>query len=191
MGPIYDPDVDYMDQIISFSIPASDPENAVSVVKCVTNLLFPYVVKGFGGYETGIAVANTSFDMGAIAIDQGANLQSGTVTFFMYPKLADGAAHAEAPLSFTTGEVKAGDTYAQIVSAMLPAAATDFQGYVIAVCNFQFGHGYAYVAYNMGQANGVVQGYVANVLPDFSSFGWDSRQDQIDKADIHAESLGQ
>lgn len=194
MGPVYDPDVIYMDQIISFSIPAKEPQNAVSTVKCVTNLLYPYVVKGFGGYDTGIAVANTSFDKSAVAVDQGANPQHGTVTFFMYPKFAAGVTVAAAPMSFTTAEVMAGDSYANVLSALLPAAATEFQGYVIAVCNFQFGHGYAYIAFNMGQASGIAQGYVANVLPDFTSFDWKSRQAQIDDVTtnlIHAESLGQ
>jgi hypothetical protein len=187
MGPVYDPDVDYIDQIISFSI---EPQtgNLVQTVKCVTNLLFPYVVEGFGGYDTGLAVANTSFDTGAIATGEGANPQNGTITFFMYSKLQEGQTKSGPPLTFATPEVKAGDTYAQVLSALMPAAASDFQGYVIAVCNFQFAHGYAYVAYNMGQANGVVQGYVANVMPDFNSTEG-SRQELTDDSWRHAESL--
>ncbi len=188
MGPEYDPDTDYFDEIVSYTIPASDAKNLMALSGCVTNLMFPYVVKGFGGYDTGIAVANTSYDASAIPDGQGADPKGGTVSFFFYPKFAAGQTVAATPASFTTGTVAAGDSYANVVSALLPAGAGDFQGYVLAVCNFKFAHGYAYVAFNMGQASGIAQGYIANVMNDFSG-AFNSRQSYVNNAG--SESLGQ
>ena len=47
---------------------------------------------------------------------------------------------------------------------MLPIGVTSFSGYVIAKADFQFCHGYAFIAdasfYN------IAQGYIAQVIPD-------------------------
>ncbi len=44
--------------------PGTVPTNLYLIVKCACNLLFPYVVST-AGYDTGIAIANTSTDPGA------------------------------------------------------------------------------------------------------------------------------
>jgi len=41
-----------------------------------------------------------------------------------------------------------------------------FSGYMIAQCNYLYGHGFAYIAYQLGTGNGATMGYVANVLPN-------------------------
>jgi hypothetical protein len=42
--------------------------------------------------------------------------------------------------------------------------APNFLGYVIAVCNFQYGHGFAFVS-DVGARN-LAMGYLALVIPD-------------------------
>ena len=44
-------------------VPGLVPVNLFSISKCACDLLFPYVVSA-AGYDTGIAIANTSFDPG-------------------------------------------------------------------------------------------------------------------------------
>ena len=40
-----------------------------------------------------------------------------------------------------------------------------FQGYVIAICDFQFAHGYAYIADGFGVDARAAQGYLALIIP--------------------------
>lgn len=181
MGPVA------ADKVIPYyAIQPTDAQTIFTSSKCVTNLLFPYVAKGYNGFDSGIAIANTSYDVDAITNKNNAKVQSGTITFFFYPTLASsGTSKVTNPLTFTSSNVVAGDSYANTVSAMLPNV-TNFQGYVIAVANFQFAHGYAYISYNMGQTAGIAQGYLAVVLPDYNLLG-DARQ--IDSK-VAVETLG-
>ena len=48
-------------------------------------------------------------------------------------------------------------------------ASPNFQGYVIAVCNFQYAHGFAFVS-DLGARN-LAMGYLALVIPDPTSSG--------------------
>jgi hypothetical protein len=47
-------------------------------------------------------------------------------------------------------------------NGLVPAG---FSGYMIAQCNYLYGHGFAYIAYQLGTGNGATMGYVAQVLP--------------------------
>jgi hypothetical protein len=51
---------------------------------CVCYLLFPFATRIPGAYDTGIAIANTSDDSGAIAAALGAPKQAGTITLWLY-----------------------------------------------------------------------------------------------------------
>lgn len=134
-----------------FSMNAT-PQNVFNVVACVTNLLFPFVTN-MAGFETGIAISNTSLDT------FGTPSQTGpcTITFF--------SGGAFLPAQTTSVDVKAGDTMAFLVgsgnSAVGLTGAPGFQGYMIATCNFQFAHGFAYL---VAPAGAGAMGYLPLVI---------------------------
>lgn len=137
-----------------------DPADTVSftIAPCRTNLLFPYVTNQ-GGFDTGIAIANTSADkFGTVP-------QSGTCSIEYYGKTG---ASGAAPGAVTTESIPAG----AVATASLQAgggygipAAKDFEGYIIARCNFQYAHGYAAI-YSLSTGGGIqaIGNYIALVL---------------------------
>ncbi len=42
--------------------------------------------------------------------------------------------------------------------------AFEFQGYIIVVCDFQYGHGYAFITDGFGSVPTLAQGYLALLL---------------------------
>lgn len=115
------------------------------VIQCRTNLLFPFVTNQLG-FDTGLAIANTTQD------PFGTTAQAGTCALNFYG--------ANAPSAVTTSSIAGGTVYATLASTTAP----NFQGYVIAVCNFQMGHGFAFVS-DLGARN-LAMGYLALVMPD-------------------------
>jgi hypothetical protein len=132
----------------------------ITVTKCVTNILFPYVANVVG-YDTGIAIANTSYD--AQAITPTTTAQQGPLTLYLYKSFAE-PGPAPAPATLTIANVSAGNVWAGTMSTN-PAFAGSV-GYIIAVAQFQYAHGFAFISY--GNANGLVlaQGYIGNIIPD-------------------------
>jgi len=137
-----------------FAASTSSPTNILSFNVCQTALLFPYVVYA-AGYDTGLVIANTSSDpFSTIA-------QSGTCSMSWYqgttnpPTNTLGAGNGYG----TTTAIPAGTVAYMTASANLPAG---FIGYGIAVCNFQYAHGFAIVQDLGGQRFGA--GYLALVL---------------------------
>jgi hypothetical protein len=125
---------------------SSTANNLFSVIACATHLLYPFVTNQ-AGYETGIAIANTSQD------PYGTSTQTGTcvVTPFGAPTSS----------AFTTpAAVDPGTVYVNLVSVMFPG----FQGYLIADCAFQYAHGFAFVT-KVGAVD-LAEGYLALVIPD-------------------------
>jgi hypothetical protein len=120
---------------------------------CATNLLFPFVSNVLG-FDTGIAIANTSADPFGAGI--GATAQPGTCTLNFY------GTGAPTPANVTTANVPAGSTYTAVLSGL----ATGFQGYIIAQCQFQYAHGFAFITDGVGPNGGLSQGYLALVIPD-------------------------
>jgi len=115
---------------------------------CQTTLLYPFIT-GAAGFDSGIAVANTSMDPFKTVNQTGScHLYGYGVTVgatgntVATPELK-GCDELANPLEGTNcfGIVPAG----QVKSVMASAVLTNFQGYVIAVCNFQYAHGYAAV----------------------------------------------
>jgi hypothetical protein len=45
------------------------------------------------------------------------------------------------------------------------AGAPEFQGYIIAVCEFQYAHGFAFITDGFGGIPALAQGYLALVIP--------------------------
>jgi len=155
-------------------IPGQTPLNIIEVVKCACDLLFPYVVT-HDGFDTGIAVANTSLDPGA-NFGFGATPQQGTITFFYF---GTGAGGQVAPPSQTSGVVPAGQVLTYVLSSGAGNIGTtgpngldgragtgQFQGYVIAQAGFQYCHGFAFISPLGGGplSPGISEGYLALVL---------------------------
>jgi len=117
---------------------------------CTTDLLYPYVINT-NGFDTGLAIANTTTDPFQTAAQQ------GTCTLNFY-----GSA-APTPNTFVTPSIASGTVYANLASTVSPG----FSGYIIAVCNFQFAHGFAFVS-DVGARN-LAMGYLALVLNNGSN----------------------
>jgi hypothetical protein len=138
----------------SFPVPrfvqVSPNINAFAIAQCATNLLFPFVTNQ-AGYDTGLAIAATSSD------PFGTALQSGTCTLNFYG--------SGAPAAFVTPTVTAGTVYTALTSNI----AAGFQGYMIAQCKFQYGHGFAFIKDGYGgPGQGLSEGYLALIIPDTS-----------------------
>jgi len=134
-------------QPASFPVPrfadTSTTQTVLSVSACQTALLFPYVVTQ-NGFDTGIAISNTSQD------PIGTTTQSGACVLTAYGNVI--------PPPVTTPVLAAGTDYALLASSVFP----DFKGYVFAVCNFQFGHAFSFIS-DVGARN-LAMGYLALVV---------------------------
>jgi hypothetical protein len=131
----------------SASIPrfvdTSTAATVLTINLCQTDLLFPFVTN-INGFDTGLAIANTTTD------PFGTSAQAGSCTLNFYG--------SGAPSPVTTASVASGTVYANTASTIAPG----FQGYMIAVCNFQYAHGFAFVS-DVGARN-LAMGYLALVL---------------------------
>jgi len=123
----------------------SSAQSIFSIALCNTVLLYPFVTNQ-GGFDTGIAIANTSTD------PFGTRTQSGTCDLNFYGASAPAA-------KVVTGNIATGTVYTTLAST----AATGFQGYMIAVCQFQLAHGFAFIS-DLGARN-LAMGYLALILP--------------------------
>jgi hypothetical protein len=127
----------------------STAKNVFSVAICQTLLLFPFVTNQ-SGFDTGIAIANTSQD------PIGTATQAGTCTMTWY----DGTGKTPA---VTTGSIAAGTVYTTLAST----SAAGFQGYMFALCNFQMAHGFAFIS-DLGARN-LAMGYLALIVNNQSN----------------------
>jgi len=137
----------------SFGIPRFADTSVLApfatISACQTDLLFTYMTNQ-AGFDTGFEIANTSTD------PFGTSAQNGTCTLNWY---GTGPAAGTAT---TTTSVASGNYYVNLVSNV----AAGFQGYMIAVCNFQYGHGFAFISDGYGQpGKGASQGYLASIIP--------------------------
>lgn len=107
-------------------VPPTTSSTLISVALCQTTLLYPWVTSE-PGFDTGIAIANTTSD------PFGTRNQNGTCTLNFF------GSGAGTTTTATTPTIATGTVYADQVSNLRPG----FRGYVIAVCNFQLAHGYA------------------------------------------------
>ena len=148
-------------------VPGATPANIWTINLCACNLLFPYVAST-AGYDTGIAIANTSLDPGA-TFGFSAKQQAGKVEFWYYGTGASGAA---APPTQTSNSVPAGQVLTYVLSNGggsigtaangLDNRAAGFVGYIIAQAQFQYCHAFAYIgALGAGPTSpGVSEGYL-------------------------------
>ncbi|MGI8740969.1 MAG: hypothetical protein ACR2NN_00075 [Bryobacteraceae bacterium] len=119
---------------------------------CTCNLLFPFVTNQ-AGFDTGMAIANTSLD------PFGTPTQAGTVTLNYYGGTTGGGA---APAAATSQTIPAGAELVGTLSNGMNfgiAATPGFQGYIIATTKFQYCHGFAFIS-DLG-AQKLAEGYLA------------------------------
>ena len=159
------------DPIPRFILGTASVPQAINLIvgPCQTILLFPFVVSS-SGFDTGIAISNTSMDPFSTATS------TGTCAMYFYGLAA--------PATFNIGPIPAGDgTDPTKYSFMTSAVAPGFEGYVFAVCNFQFAHGFAFIS-DPGARN-LAMGYLALIV--------NNGQSQItprgSKANVGAENL--
>lgn len=144
--------------------------NAFSINACATNLLFPFVTN-IAGFDTGLAISNTSTD------PFGTATQAGTCTMNLFP--GGGVV--------TTPNVASGTVYTTLLSSQ----AAGFQGYIIATCRFQYAHGFAFVTDGFGgPGRGLSQGYLALVIPDVNVTGGRTASPLSASAPNSGEQLG-
>jgi hypothetical protein len=141
---------------------SGDASNIVQVSPCLTSLLFPYVTN-WAGFDTGIAIANTSRDPFGSPNDR---LQGGTCELFYYGRQANGDDPVRASET-TNAAVAAGETITLVLStggSLGLQGNANFQGYIIANCNFRFAHGFAFITDGPIGSAQVAEGYLALVL---------------------------
>lgn len=134
--------------------------NLSSWVPCTTSLLFPFVTNQLG-FDTGIVLSNTSTDPFGTAVLPigGASPAPGACTLNFY---GAGAPTPSTGVAAPGGSQASGTVNAFQVSSVAPG----FQGYVISVCNYLYGHGYAFIEFDLTQGNGIAEGYLPLVITD-------------------------
>ena len=127
----------------------SSSQPILNIVLCQTALLFPFITNQVG-FDTGVAIVNTTSD------PFGTKPQAGTCKLNWYG--------APATAAFTTPVINSGnpDAPAGNWAFMASTIAPGFEGYMIAVCNFQLAHGFAFVT-DLG-AQRLAEGYLPLVL---------------------------
>jgi hypothetical protein len=145
--------------------------NGSPFVVCQTTLLFPFVTNQ-SGFETGIAIANTGLDNlnPTGKVTSVATGQAGACTINFYGSVgAEGGAQPTQPTaanfpsatSKPTTTIAPGATHADTLTDVVGGP---FQGYAIAVCPFLYARGFAFIEYGLATSNGVVEGYLADVI---------------------------
>jgi hypothetical protein len=120
---------------------------------CRTILLYPYITNT-SGYDTGVAIANTTTD------PFGTGAQAGSCSLNWYQGTNN-------PPVGNTGNIATGTVWAGLASLLVPgfgSGGPNGSGYMIAVCNFQFAHGFAVIQDLGGRNFGM--SYLALVIPD-------------------------
>jgi len=139
---------------------------------CTTTLLFPFVSNA-AGFETGIAISNTSTSaIPSTFLGTGVKVaaQSGTCNLAFWGTGGTNPTSVQAPNPNEGGTAPyaSAESYAFTLTQALAANTANpatFTGFIIAQCNFQYAHGFAYITYGgLGTPNAVAMGYLASVL---------------------------
>lgn len=152
------------------------PTGLLQITQCKTYLLYPYVTD-VTGFNTGIAISNTSLDPWSTVTPTGVapsgagynavGAQAGTCAVNFYggqysgstftltstnigTALSDGTGGQVTSVAAgfpNSGVIAPGETWAFDIATYDSAyAGGGFTGYAIAICNFQYAHGYAFVS---------------------------------------------
>jgi hypothetical protein len=111
-----------------------------------TFLLFSFATNQLG-YDTGLSISNVSMN------PLGTPRDVGNAVLHFYGN--------NAPVAQEVSAIGAGNTFTTLVSTIAP----NFQGYIIAECNFGLARGFAMIT-DIG-ARKLMSGYVAEIMPDF------------------------
>ncbi|HYI92164.1 MAG TPA: hypothetical protein VEX68_01345, partial [Bryobacteraceae bacterium] len=133
--------------------------DAFRIDSCVTNLLFPFVTNQ-SGFDTGIAIANTSRD--PFGVTQ--RPQTGSCTVSYYGASTAGPAP---PPQTTSSAVEPGSTMTFVLSSGGShgiTAVPGFQGYLIIRCDFRYAHGFAFITDGVIGSARVAEGYLGLVM---------------------------
>jgi len=142
---------------------ASNPETLVTFANCTTTLLFPYVLGGVAGYDTGIAFANTTKDP-TTGTPGGTTGQSGSCSLYFY---GSAGVPVTNPVVFPAATASPATIAPGTVGAVdIGSIAPGFDGYVIAICNFQLAHAFAYLS-QFGNNFAGTQGYLGLVIQNY------------------------
>jgi hypothetical protein len=148
----------------------SAARNIFNINICRTVLLYPYVTNT-AGYDTGVAIANTTTD------PFGTGAQSGSCKLNWYQGTTN-------PAQGDTGNIASGTVWANLASILVPgfgSGGPNGSGYMIAVCNFQFAHGFGVIQDLGGRNFGMA--YLALVIPDPATNSGGSRTaNSLDKS---------
>lgn len=158
-APIVAPDPTVLNSstIPSFVLSPEDRKKIFTIGNCATNLLYPFV-SSVTGFNTGMAIANTSKD------PFGTANESGVCLVNFYGDAAGGA--VDPPQQKTSKAIPAGKVatfnllFGNADWGITPVAG--FQGYIIVQCNFRWAHGFAFISdpSNLQTAHG----YLALIL---------------------------
>jgi len=170
LGPVGDFDEDDPEILLFADNGIND--DVADIVDCVTRLLYSWGVN-IAGFETGIAISNTSEDDLAYEPSgdnaRSAIPQNGSCVLTGYPSEDADADPTTSPtvgtpVQFTTGTIPAGSSEAFVISGL--PGFSGFRGYILAVCNFLNAHSFAFITDGFGSATGptLAQGYQALVI---------------------------
>jgi hypothetical protein len=132
------------------------PVTVVNIVSANTTLLVPFAVRD-GGYDTGIALANTTADPFGSA-GGGAAPSAGSIVLNFFPRTATGAGTSFSLTTSATvrpgiglstdGTLAAGSTWSVLLSELLTSAGQTgpFTGYIFIQTNFINAHGAPFVS---------------------------------------------
>jgi len=157
----------------------ADDQDLFTINSCSTSLLWPYITNQ-AGFDTGMVISNTSMD------PWGNSQQSGACMVYYYGFTTGGGA---APAPVATPVVPAGQHAIWTLSSGgtvqtaggTIAAVPGFQGYAIAICQFQYAHGYGFIS-DIG-ATHLAQGYLALIL--------DAPANELPRSGSQSEPLNQ
>jgi hypothetical protein len=150
-------DVLSTDPVPRFAAAEVGPVTVATVAAAATNLLVPFAVRD-GGFDTGIALANTSADPFGTA-GGGAVATAGAVVLNFFPRAATGGAGTSFVLTTSPtvrpgvglsadGTLAAGATWTVLLSELLTAAGQTgaFTGYIFIRADFLGAHGAPFVS---------------------------------------------
>ena len=112
--------------LFRFAEKPHQPPRWLTINNCATTLLFPYVLHQTG-FDTGIAISNTSSESGSCAINYHG---------------AGGPDYHESPLIAGGGQL--------IFTLSSTVDTMGFQGYLVAVCDFRKAYGFAFIIDGFG-----------------------------------------
>ncbi len=141
----------------------NDPEVFVTVTRCTTTLLYPFVTSTFG-LDTGIAVSNTSVDWKGTAAQRGACMIHFIGKTLGETGFGDVEITEQVSVILEGGEQLAFSLLLANPDQGIDNPVPDFQGFVVAMCDFQFAHGYAFITDGASGFPTLAQGYLALVM---------------------------